>query len=156
MVAHLRYFRVLHQQREILIWRGLRAAAQEGYLHVLSKTRDNKEPYVIGDLEKLQVKIQNAEGEVTSKSTPAPTPAPMPIVTAPAPSDTGELSKVDTGGTDDGASMDVDSKGSEEDVKSAVTEAGKSGALDVSVATTSVTGDVEMTEAKREVKTEAQ
>jgi len=139
------FSRCLPQQRETLIWRGLRAAAQEGYLHLLSKTKDSKDAYTIGDLEKLQIKIQNTEAEAAAKSTPVPTSAPTPIVTGAAPADIGEPSKGDTGGMDEGASMEVDMKNFEEDVKSAVTEASKSGA-----------SDVEMVEAKAEGKTESQ
>jgi len=112
---------------------------------LLSKTKDSKDAYVIGDLEKLQIKVQNTEAEAAAKSTPMPTSAPTPIVTGAAPADIGEPSKDDTGGTDEGASMEVDMKNFEEDVKSAITEASKSGA-----------SDVEMAEAKAEVKTESQ
>jgi hypothetical protein len=153
MVTHLT-ISALPQQRDILKWRGLRAAAQEGYLHLLNKTKDSKDTYVIGDLEKLQVKIQNAEAEAATKAT---TPAPMLNVAASAPSDLGEFAKLDTGGTDDGVSMDVDTKDPEEDVKPVVTEPSRSGpTTGARVTITQVAHDVEMTEDKAEVKTEEQ
>lgn len=143
-----------HQQRETLKWRGLRAAAQEGYLHMLSKTKDSKDIYVIGDLEKLQVKIQNAEAEAATKTTSMPTSALTPNVAPSAPSDIGDSAKVDNGGTDESVSMDVEAKGSEGDVKPVVAE--PSPATGAPVITTGVAQDVEMAEAKAEVKMEEQ
>lgn len=79
------------------MWRGLRAATQEGYLFQLKHpAKDSKEPmYRVGDLEMLQTKIQAqaqleanilaAAAAVATKSpttAPAATPAstPNPVV----------------------------------------------------------------------------
>jgi hypothetical protein len=64
------------KQREIVIWRGLRAATQEGHLYQLYKTKDGKETaYVLGDLEKLQAKIQ-AQAKVEAAVAAATSSAP--------------------------------------------------------------------------------
>lgn len=81
------------ESREILVWRGLRAAAQEGYLHQFNKPKTTDPPHILGDLETLQAKIQQAQ------EAEAAAVAAAKLTASPTASTTSSSATVTSGGT---------------------------------------------------------
>ncbi|KAF8321536.1 hypothetical protein DL93DRAFT_2163154 [Clavulina sp. PMI_390] len=103
------------ESRELLLWRGLRAAAQEGILHQFNKHKVNKDPEnasTLVDLERLQAKIQTAEADAAAAAkaaaaSPAINTSASNASTVVSTSASGEDVKMESGGGA-GEGMEVD------------------------------------------------